>query len=95
MKNSKTESLLHFAVCQRLRCPLLSKVQIVTKLFLQICSTSLAVELLLFVDTHQALLADQLGSSGMAAGFGKLSTKKHHKNLKNHVNMKKYCDFIF
>ena len=31
------------------------------------------------VNTSQALLADQLESSGMATGFGKLSTKKHLK----------------
>ena len=28
---------LHFAICQRLRCPFLSKVQMITDLFLQIC----------------------------------------------------------
>ena len=52
----------------------------------------------IFVDnTCQALLADQLGSSGMAAGFCKLPTKDTTKNLRNHqicIKMQKYRDFI-
>ena len=46
--------------------------------------------------TCHALLADQLESSDMAAGFGKLSTKST-KNLTNHqiyIHMQKYYDFI-
>ena len=37
------------------------------------------------VNTCQAFLADQLESSGMATGFGKLSTQKNTaKNLRSH-----------
>ena len=43
-----------------------------------------------FVDNAcQALLADKLGSSGMAAGFGKLSKKKHHQKFKKPPNIHK------
>ena len=41
--------------------------------------------------------ADDLGSSCMAAEFGKLSTQKNTKNLRKHqiyIKMQKFCDFI-
>ena len=38
-------------------------------------------------NTCQAWLADQLGCFGMAARFGKLSTKMHHQNFKNPLNL--------
>ena len=37
-----------------------------------------------FVNLKIIILADQLGSSGMAARFDKLSTKKNIKNLRNY-----------
>ena len=48
-----------------------------------------------FVDnTSQALLADQLESSGMAAWFGKLSTKKHHPKFKTLSNINKNVNVL-
>ena len=56
------------------------------------------VEGVFLVDnTCLALLVDQLGSFGMAAGFSKLSTQKHNKNLRNqkiYINIQTYCDCI-
>ena len=50
------------------------------------------------VNTIQAVLADQLESSGMSTGFGKLSTTKNTPtNLRSHqiyIKMPKYCKFI-
>ena len=44
----------------------------------------------LFVDnTSKALLADQLGSFGMAAGFGMLSTQKETHKIKKPPNIHK------
>ena len=52
-----------------------------------------------FVTIFGFLLADLIGSFGMAAGFGKLSTQKHHKKLKTppKINKKKidFINFIF
>ena len=55
------------------------------------------VKMCVFYNTCQALLADQLGSSGIAAQFDKLSAMKNTtKNLRSHIYMKiqKYCNFI-
>ena len=51
-----------------------------------------------FVDnTCQVFLSNQLGSSVMAARFGKLSThtkKKHHKKIKKLSNICKYAKIL-
>ena len=50
--------------------------------------------LLILAKIYQALLADQLESSGKTTGFGKLSTKKHPQKFKKPSNIQKKCKNI-